>query len=107
MIIQSDQSHQFDFYKLGHISLIRAQIRKLQINRDKNNDETLFSLLTSNPSSAYKVLKAAKTRSAVQVPYIKVGNKKYPGERVIDGFYESLLSKPQPQHNTTQRLGLT
>ena len=81
----------------------RALIRKLKIRGDQNNDENLLSLLTSNPSSAYKALKAAKNRSAVQVPYIKVGNKKYPGERVIDGFYESLLSKPQ--HNTTQHNG--
>ena len=65
-------------------------IRELKIRKEINRDENLFSLLSSNPHSAFKVLKSAKSTASVQLPYLKVGNKKYQGDKVIDGFYESL-----------------
>ena len=68
----------------------RALIRELKIRKERNKDENLFSLLSSNPHSAFKVLKSAKSTASVQLPYLKVGNKKYQGDKVIDGFYESL-----------------
>ena len=49
-----------------------------------------FSLLTSNPASAFRTIKSAKSENSVQVPYIQVGKKRYAGDRVVDGLFESI-----------------
>ena len=50
----------------------RALIRELKIRKERNKDENLFSLLSSNPYSAYKLLKSAKSTASLHLPYIKV-----------------------------------
>ena len=70
----------------------RSLVRAAKVTKDKNQDEKLFSLLSSKPSSAFKALKSAKSSAAVQVPFIKVGDKKYPGERDADCLFDSLSS---------------
>ena len=56
----------------------------------KNHDEQFFDILSSKPTSAFSAVRAAKSSSQVQVPYILVRGRKYIGDKVIDGFFDSL-----------------
>ena len=77
-----------------HLKKVRINhkqiVRSLRNNQYMKHDEQFFNILTSNPSSAFSAIRAAKPSSQVQVPFIMVGDKKYPGDRVIDGFYDSI-----------------
>ena len=68
----------------------RSLVRAVKVRRDMKQDEHLFSLLTSNPASAFRTIKSAKSENSVQVPYIQVGKKRYAGDRVVDGLFESI-----------------
>ena len=59
-------------------------------NQDNIKNEKLFTILSSNPSSAFSLIKSAKSSTPAQVPFITVGEKKYVGERVVDGLFESI-----------------
>ena len=76
----------------------RAVLRKVKSDEDNIQNEKLFSIISSNPNAAFRTIKKAKTSSSVQVPYIKVGDKVYHGDRVIDGLFESIsnLKTAQP-----------
>ena len=73
--------------KIAH----RSVIRRIRSKEDKKQNEQLFSILKTNPSSAFNTIRKIKKTSNVQVPHITVGGKKYAGDRVIDGLYESIL----------------
>ena len=68
----------------------RATLRRLNHLADRKRDKDLHSILSSNPTAAYRCLKASKSSSSAKVPFLTVGSKKYVGEQVIDGMYESL-----------------
>jgi hypothetical protein len=68
----------------------RTIIRKIKATEDIVHNEKLFSFFSSNPATAFKTIKSAKSSSPIQVPYITVGDKKYHGDRVIDGLFESI-----------------
>ena len=68
----------------------RALVRASKVKKDNKQDEDLLSLLSSNPSPAFRRLKSAKSSASVQVPFIKVGGKKYSDEKVVDGLFESI-----------------
>ena len=70
----------------------RSLIRSLRNKDYMDQDEKLFSIGTSNPTAAFNLIKSAKSSGSVQVPYIKVGNKRYDGDRVVDGLYESICN---------------
>ena len=53
-------------------------------------NDKLFTLLSSNPSSAFRTIKSAKSLDTVQVPFEKVGDKIYRDNRVIDGLFKSI-----------------
>ena len=72
----------------------RAVIRHARYEAEICQNENIFSILSSNPSSAFKAIKSSKSSNTPQVPYIKVGPKTYHGERVIDGLFES-ISNPK------------
>ena len=57
---------------------------------DMKRDTDSFNILTSKNMSAFKKIKSLKSRSSCQVPYLKVGDKKYVGSKVPDGFFDSL-----------------
>ena len=82
----SNLHHQLKDARNKHRSLIRA----LKTGDEIANDKKIFSLLSSSPASAYSYIKSAKSKTPVQVPYIKVNNKIYPGERALDGLFESI-----------------
>ena len=64
--------------------------RNLNNKEDIKRDNTLFSILSSNPKSAYSSIKASKRGPSCQVPYITVGNKTYSGDQVPDGLFDSI-----------------
>ena len=68
----------------------RHIVRQARQGYDKMQNDKLFTLLSSNPSSAFRTIKSAKSSDSVQVPSIKVGEKIYRGDRVIDGLFESI-----------------
>ena len=73
--------------KLKH----RKTVRSVKNQTDDSNDKKLFSIMSSSPSSAFRFIKSSRSSSQVQVSYITVGDKKYEDERIVDGFYDSLL----------------
>ena len=64
--------------------------RKFHHEEDLKRDNTLFSILSSNPSSSYRAIKSSKASSTVHLPFLKVGSKIYPAEQVHDGFFASI-----------------
>ena len=71
---------------------IRADLSDIRNKRD----ETLSSILSVNPSAAYKAIKSSKEAASSEIQNLKVGNKIYSGEKVPDGFYDSLSSLKSP-----------
>ena len=65
----------------------RSVIRKLKIKEDQIHDAKLHAVLSSNPTNAFKTIKAAKSSKQSQVPFIRVGDLKYEGDKVVDGFF--------------------
>ena len=59
--------------RINHRTLVRAS----KVKKDNKQDEILLSLLSSNPSPAFRRLKSTKSSASVQVPFIKVDAKKY------------------------------
>ena len=57
---------------------------------DKKRDSESYDILTSKNTSAFKKIKSLKSRSSCQVPFLTVGGKKYDGDKVPDGFFDSL-----------------
>ena len=70
----------------------RILVRSLNNHKDSLHNEKLFGIISSRPSSAFSAIKSAKSSNSPQVPYIKVGQKRYEGDRVVDGLFESLLN---------------
>ena len=69
----------------------RALIRKSKVAHNAGHDKQFFSILSSSPSKAFNAIRSARTSTVPQVPYVVVGGKKYDGDRVIDGLFESIL----------------
>ena len=68
----------------------RVVVRAFKQKKDSVHNDKLFTILSTNPSAAFNTIKKARQSSSVQVPFIKVGKKKYAGENVIDGLFESI-----------------
>ena len=86
-IAKEDANKALALKKVEH----RALIRKCKHKEDMHQNEKLLTLISSKPGSAFKFIKSSRPSSTLQVPYISVGDKKYAGDRVIDGLYESIL----------------
>ena len=71
---------------------VRAAHSRERIRRDEN----LSSILSTNPSSAFRSIKASKNASSTDIQNLKVKNKTYSGENVPDGFYDSLSTLKAP-----------
>ena len=70
----------------------KSLVRKYRAREDNLHNEKLFTILSSNPSSAFKAIRAAKADNSASIPHLSVGNKKYRGDNVISGFFDSLSS---------------
>ena len=71
---------------------LRQATRSFTHIQNMKRDSKLYSILTTNPSALYRSIKAAKRPSSRSVPFISVADKKYVGERVCDGLYDSISS---------------
>ena len=70
----------------------RALVREL-----KNNDNIARdSKSSSDISFANRSINASKSSSSTQIPFLTVGTKTFQGNRVADGFYDSISSLKNP-----------
>lgn len=53
-------------------------------------DEKLFSIISTDPSPVYRGIKSTKRSTAGKLHKLKVGSKTYVGDKVQDGFYDSI-----------------
>ena len=53
-------------------------------------DQKMFSLMSSSPSSVFRKIKASKKSSVEAIPFLKVGSDVYHGENVKNGFFDSI-----------------
>ena len=68
----------------------RALLRSIRNSKQNDGDVKFFDILSSRPSSAFVAIRAAKSTTPAQVPYVTVGGKKYFGKKVVDGLYSSV-----------------
>ena len=71
-----------------HRKLVRSVKAKEVIERD----EKLFTILSSNPSELFKSIKRSRRAKSGKVTKLLVGDKKYLGDSVKDGFFDSISS---------------
>ena len=96
--VRKSRTHLLRIYKKASADEIkkarndhRTLVRKARASQDHCRNEKLFSILSSNAKAAFSVIKSAKTGNAgIQIPYVMVGDKKYDGNRILDGFYDSI-----------------
>ena len=72
--------------KISH----RHLVRKIQNDRNISRDVEVYQLLSANPSSIYKKIKARRKALTGDISTLKVGDIEYVGENVKDGFYQSI-----------------
>ena len=77
-------------------TILRQYIRADLSNIRNKRDETLSTILSVNPSAAYKAIKSSKEAACSEIQNLKVGDKLYSGEKIPDGFYASLSSLKSP-----------
>jgi hypothetical protein len=70
---------------------VRANKSKVRNKRDEN-----LSAILSNPSTAFRSIKAIKASVSASVQNLKVNGKVYSGENVPDGFFDSLSCLKSP-----------
>ena len=68
----------------------RNILRRVQNETNIKRDVEAFSILSSDPFSIFRKLKVAKSNSAVQIPYLEVGDEVFNGKNVKDGFFKSI-----------------
>ena len=96
--VRKSRTHLLRIYKKASADEIkkarndhRTLVRKARASQDHCRNEKLFSILSSNAKAAFSAIKTAKTGDAgIQIPYVMVGDKKYDGNRILDGFYDSI-----------------
>ena len=82
--------------------LYRLEQRRQKHKEDCLRDSPLFSVTTSNPSAVYKSIRSAKSSSSRAIPFLTVGKKKYVGENIVDGFYDSISALKSQDNNSLQ-----
>ena len=70
--------------------LHRKLEREHKAGQSTKRDESLFGIVSSNPSSVFKNIKASKRGAASKIYKLNVDNKTYVGDHVQDGFYDSI-----------------
>ena len=68
----------------------RNLLRRHKNSENFKRDQQAFSILSSNPSSMYRKIKAMKNSTTEQIQMLKVGTKEYHGEDVKNGFFQSI-----------------
>ena len=78
----------------------RFKTRSFTHKADLRRDYNLHAILTSNPSALFRTIRSSKKPSNQAVPFITVGDKRYVGDKVPDGLYDSISSLKK--QNTSQ-----
>ena len=76
----------FKIARKNHRFLTRSNAHKADLQRDSN----LCSILTQDRSIFFKTIKSSTKPAARKVPFLTVNDKKYPGDKVADGLYDSI-----------------
>ena len=76
----------------------RADLSKMRDERS----ELFFSILSSNPSAAFRSIKSSRNTSSTAVHKLKVQDKEYTGNNVPDGFFDSLSCLKAPDMSSLQ-----
>ena len=80
----------------------RFNIRRNNHKHDISNINKLHSILTSNPAALHKAMKSSKKTFSGKVPFLNVGDKRYPEDRVGDGLYDSISSLKMQDQTSLQ-----
>ena len=84
---------------------LRQAVRKESSDFRNKRDEKFSSLISSDPSAAFRLIKSTKAASSSSINNLKVGDKLYTDNKIPDGFYDSLSSLKAPDmsaiHNTS------
>ena len=82
----------------------RNLVRKVRAMGDHLHNERLFSILSSNPKAAFSTIKSAKSGGpCVRFPHLMVGAKKYVGDKIIDGFFDSISNLKSLDYHELQK----
>ena len=69
----------------------KTLVRKVRAREDHLRNQKLFSILSSDPRAAFSTIRSGKSSSSSFLfPHVMVGTKKYVGDKIIDGFYDSI-----------------
>ena len=67
-------------------------VRTIRLEKDMQQDQKLLSILSNDPSSIYSYIRATRNTSSTRIEKLVVKDKEYTGDRVADGFYDSMTS---------------
>jgi hypothetical protein len=70
----------------------RQAIRMERLQNNLARDQRLHCILTDSPSSLYSYLRGSKATNQTCIEKLSVGDKIYLGDKVPDGFYDSMTS---------------
>ena len=70
----------------------RQAIRLERLQNNLVRDQRLHSILTDSPASLYSYLRSSKAKNMTCIEKLSVGDKIYLGDKVPDGFYDSMTS---------------
>ena len=68
----------------------RQAVRKTRLRQSFERDSRLDTILTDNPSALYSYLKSTRKTKASKIEKLTVGDKTYEGNKVADGFFDSM-----------------
>ena len=67
-------------------------VRKFNLQSDLIRDRQLYEVMGQNPNKVFSLVKSLTNAHGGAVAKLKVGEKIYHGEKVADGFFESMSS---------------
>ena len=70
----------------------KKAVRVCRVKAGYKRDKQLFSILTHNPTSLYNFIKSSRNSASTEIQKLTVGDKVYTGDKVQDGFYDSMTS---------------
>ena len=72
--------------------MYRQTVRRVRLKQSVKRDTKLDSILTKNPKALYSYLRSSRKTKTSNIQKLKVGGKVYEGDKVGDGFYESMTN---------------
>ena len=70
----------------------KKAVRLCRVKAGYKRDKQLFSILTRNPTALFSYIKSTRNSTSTVIQKLTVGDKVYTGDRVHDGFYDSMTS---------------